>query len=295
MENNLANTIPISWFENSCGIAQNTSFEYPICKQQKTEFISISLCTEGFTKVLCNRKEIIHSKNSFLVIMDNEMIEYNKEHSPDFNHYLLLLSPDFFKIQIIKDYVTHFLYFKYHPFLETTEEETRYLTDLFKMIMKTIEQENNDGKGKRLSILFNLLFETVFQTKGYQKGINSNIEPRIEELFKQFNILLETYYKQSREVSFYADKLCISTNYLFKITKTILNVSPKTFINEVIILQAKHLLDTKKEKNVQEIAIELGFQSQSFFGKFFKQQTGMSPSDYRLYSNPDNAFTPPRK
>ena len=60
------------------------------------------------------------------------MIEYNKEHSPDFNHYLLLLSPDFFKIQIIKDYVTHFLYFKYHPFLETTEEETRYLTDLFK-------------------------------------------------------------------------------------------------------------------------------------------------------------------
>ena len=140
MENNLANTIPISWFENSCGIAQNTSFEYPICKQQKTEFISISLCTEGFTKVLCNRKEIIHSKNSFLVIMDNEMIEYNKEHSPDFNHYLLLLSPDFFKIQIIKDYVTHFLYFKYHPFLETTEEETRYLTDLFKMIMKTIEQ-----------------------------------------------------------------------------------------------------------------------------------------------------------
>lgn len=44
------------------------------------------------------------------------------------------------------------------------------------------------------------------------------------------------------------------------------------------------------EKNVQEIAIELGFQNQSFFGKFFKEQTDMSPSYYRLYSNPNNTF-----
>lgn len=295
MGNNIAYTLPINWFENSCGIAQNTSFEQPIYKQYITKFISISLCTQGYLKVYYNKKEIVLYKNTFLVLLSNAEIEYNKEHSPDFNRYFLFLSSDFFKTLKYKDYLTTFQYFKSHPLLKMSDEETGYLVDQFKIIKKTIEQKDNDEKEKILRILLNLLFETVVRTKGYQNGISRNIEPRIEELFKRFGLMLESYHKQSREVSFYADKLCISTNYLFKVTKTVLNVSPKTLINEYIILQAKHLLDTKKEKNVQEIAIELGFQSQSFFGKFFKQQTGMSPSDYRLYSNPNNAFPPPHQ
>ena len=170
-----------------------------------------------------------------------------------------------------------------------------YYVDLFLMIKKTIEQKTNKGKEKLLKILFNLLIEKIANTNSYQNRVNNKIDSRMDEIVARFAILLETYLNQSRDVSFYADKLCISTNYLYKVTKKVVNVSPKDFINNRVIVQAKYLLDTKKEKNVQEIAIELGVQSQSFFGKFFKQQTGMSPSDYRLYSNPDNAFTPPRK
>ncbi len=295
MENDIINTLPISWFEKACGIATNTSFEHPIYRDYKTEFITFSLCTKGYFKVSCNKKEIILSKNELLVIYDNQLIDYNKERSSDFNRYLIFISIDFLKSLAHGDLINLVMYFKNYYILEMTDEEMDYLVDLFKIIQKTIEQKNIEEKEKLLKILFNLLAEIITRTKSYQNIVNNNIDSRMDEIVKKFAILLETYHNQSRDVSFYADKLCITTNYLYKITKKMLNVSPKTFIDNRVIVQAKYLLDTKKDKNVQEIAIELGFQSQSFFGKFFKQQTGMSPSDYRLYSNPDNAFTPPRK
>jgi AraC-like DNA-binding protein len=287
-------TLPIIWFEKTCGIAKDANFEHPIYRNYPTKYIAFSLCTSGSFKMYCNKKEIILSKNELLVILDHEIIDYYNEHSPDFNRYFLIVSYDFLKSLSHSDTMNQGLFFKNYNLLELTDEEMEYMVDLFRMVKKTIEYKANEGrKENMLKTLFNLLREIIEYTNSYQNRVNNNIDSRMLMIVTNFGLLLETYHNQSREVSFYADKLCVSTNYLYKVTKTVLNVSPKDFINNRIILQAKYLLDTKKEKNVQEIAIELGFQSQSFFGKFFKQQTGMSPSDYRLFSNQNNEFTPP--
>lgn len=80
-------TLTINWFEKTCGIAKDTSFAQPIYRNYLTKYIVLSLCTSGSIKLYCNKKEIILSKNELLVINDNEVIDYNKEHSPDFNRY----------------------------------------------------------------------------------------------------------------------------------------------------------------------------------------------------------------
>ncbi|KAB5217038.1 helix-turn-helix domain-containing protein, partial [Bacteroides ovatus] len=50
--------------------------------------------------------------------------------------------------------------------------------------------------------------------------------------------------------------------------------------DELVILEAKALLNSSS-MNIQEIADRLNFANQSFFGKYFKHYTGMSPKEYR--------------
>ena len=197
MERNIIYTLPINWFGNSCGIAQNTSFEHPVYSNYKTEYITLSLCTKGYFKIFCNKKEIILSNNKLLVINDNELIDYNKERSSDFNRYVIFISLDFLKSLSHGDLINQIMYFKNNYILEMMDEEVDYLTDLFRMIKKTIEQKTNEGKEKLLKILFSLLIEVIARTKNYQNIVNNNIGSRMNEIIKRFALLLGTYHNQS--------------------------------------------------------------------------------------------------
>lgn len=98
--------------------------------------------------------------------------------------------------------------------------------------------------------------------------------------FKEFMRLLGENYKQERSVTFYANKLCLSSKYLTTLIKRTSGNSATWWISHFVILEAKNQLKYSS-KNVQEIAYSLNFPNQSFFGKFFKQHTGMTPCEYR--------------
>ena len=103
------------------------------------------------------------------------------------------------------------------------------------------------------------------------------------ELFDEFRQMVEAHFVESSVVSFYADRLNVSTSYLAQVTKRISGQAPKAFIDERIISEARRLL-TSTSLTVQEISYQLGFTSQAHFTKYFKKLTGLTPSDFR--SNP---------
>ena len=81
-------------------------------------------------------------------------------------------------------------------------------------------------------------------------------------------------------MSFYADKLCISTRYLSTIVRSVAHSSAKEFIDRAVILEIKMMLQST-DLSVQEIAYRLRFPDQSYLGRFFKKHTGESPTEYR--------------
>ena len=103
---------------------------------------------------------------------------------------------------------------------------------------------------------------------------------RQTELFHRFASLLHEHCSQEREVSFYADKLCISTRYLSTIVHNIAHTSAKRFIDHAVILEIKMMLQST-DLSVQEIAYRMKFPDQSYLGRFFKKHTGESPTEYR--------------
>lgn len=103
---------------------------------------------------------------------------------------------------------------------------------------------------------------------------------RSETICRDFLLLVSKHHKEQHTVKFYADRLCLSSKHLALTIKTVMGQSASKVINSFIIQQAKSLL-RYTDKTVQEIGYELNFSTQSFFGKYFKQHTGMSPGEYR--------------
>lgn len=109
---------------------------------------------------------------------------------------------------------------------------------------------------------------------------HSSLNGRCGELHRQFMDLLEIHGSKYADVSFYAEKLNVSSRYLAQVTKRTAGKAPKSIIDEQLIRTLEIKLHTST-KTVQEIAFDCGFSSQAHFTKFFKKMTGVSPSVYR--------------
>jgi len=131
------------------------------------------------------------------------------------------------------------------------------------------------------------LVQSMFFDMAHYAQLNKKIEmttARVSNtqntLIEKFFLLIKKHFQTHRNVSFYADKLCISSRYLSSLTQNEVKKSPKTIINEFLTLEIKDML---METNIpiQQIAENFHFSDQSAFGRYFKNQTGVSPMEFR--------------
>ena len=118
--------------------------------------------------------------------------------------------------------------------------------------------------------------------KRYGKGVPSHHTEmsRSDEIMKDFAELLVKHVHKETSVEFYAEKLCISKQYLSLIVKDKTRVTIGTIISAMRAEAAARLLRDPKN-TIQQVAEELSFADQSSFGKFFKKHSGLSPLKYR--------------
>lgn len=104
---------------------------------------------------------------------------------------------------------------------------------------------------------------------------------RAAEYFSRFMKLLSLHYKQERRVDYYADRLCVTPKYLAAVIKGVSGKTPGKWIDEAVMREVNFLLKNTNTP-IKEIAYQLNFANVSFFGKFFKRYSGMSPQRYRM-------------
>ena len=135
-----------------------------------------------------------------------------------------------------------------------------------------------------------LYFISVMQLRAfymlYQVMLRRNqievdsFKSRGDELFFRFRQLLAEHYRESRSVTFYADKLCITTRYLTDIVQQHYGRSPKDAIDIYTVMQIR--LDLlQSDVTLSELANKYHFSSPSFFSDYFRRNAGCSPQDYR--------------
>ena len=114
-----------------------------------------------------------------------------------------------------------------------------------------------------------------------QKEVKLSKGSRHEEYFHRFMRILAQNYMQERSVGFYASEMNLTPKYLTTIIRQTSGRTAISWIDDYVILEAKNLLKYST-MSIQEIAYYLNFPNQSFFGKYFKNHTGMTPTAYRI-------------
>ena len=134
-----------------------------------------------------------------------------------------------------------------------------------------------------------VLYEILIVYSKYRVFIPVKLN-RQEELTTNFLNLLSENFKNEKRVQHYAKQLFVTSRHLSQVVKTVTGKTAGEIIDEMVINEAKVLLSSHV-MNVSQVADELKFSDQSFFGKFFKKYTGTSPSVYK--SNSTVAVNPP--
>lgn len=129
-------------------------------------------------------------------------------------------------------------------------------------------------------VIFPIVSALINEILSYSNNNDQEFHSHQETLYKKFIECLSSNKEGKNTVNFYAEKLCVTPQYLSKVVSSVSCKTAKYWINRAIITQAKiHLKD--KNKSIAEIADLLDFPNVSFFCRFFKRETGLTPTQYR--------------
>lgn len=126
----------------------------------------------------------------------------------------------------------------------------------------------------------NILFITIARQSPSPTKIASETKLYKQERLEELQYLLGKYILTKKQVTDYAEMLSMTPYQLNAITKGLLKKTVSELINEHIILEAKRLL-VGTVNQVNQIANELGYDDPSYFIRFFKKQTGLTPEAFR--------------
>lgn len=146
-------------------------------------------------------------------------------------------------------------------------------------ILNIIKEEYSQTKESNILLLRTLL--KAFLLKLMKSSEQQLISPDVDEKrVYHFLSLLENHFTTEKSVSFYAEKLSLSSKRLNQILKGKVGKTISQLLQERLLIEAKHLLFVGKN-NIKEISFSLGFEDPSYFSRFFKKMTKLSPEEFR--------------
>lgn len=165
-----------------------------------------------------------------------------------------------------------------HPVVSIPEETLPEYIELGKSLQDILKMSDNPYATQALLFeVVGFIFKTVY--KCYEP-YRDEIVSRQGRMSDRFLKLVQENFRSERFLGFYASRMEVTPKHLSRTVKAQTGYTAVEWIERFVILEAKVLLKSSN-LNIQQIADELNFPSQSFFGKYFKKLTGMSPKEFR--------------
>ena len=240
------------------------------------------LITQGTIEVSIDYITHEIGSNTLLMITPEHIIQFLHQ-SSDVKGRILVVSRSFLDILPNKNSSSalQYMYVRKNPCMSLEQEDIELLNILFDVVQIKLDLKKHNFHKEVLQVsLWALLLEIGNLLFDKQENATVKALTRKEELFQEFLKILLEHVKEEHRVTFYAEKLFITPQYLSSILKELSGKPANKWIDDALILEAKLLLKAP-QATVQEVADKLHFSDQSTFGKFFKKQVGLSPMEYR--------------
>ena len=250
--------------------------QYP-CRLKAEIFV---LCMGGTLEATINLTDYTIRENDFITLSPGSIIQINKIEGK-LKLYFMVFSSKFIEgISKTKSIIDLIYITKSHPILSLPKEFACIYEEFFTLMMKVYYKEHSPYNPEILKcMLLSILYR--LSDMYHERPIRSETAlSRSEEICKTFSHLVIQHYTTERNILYYAKQMNITPTHLSNTVKHVTGKTVMDIISEVVIVDAKAQL---KSTNIpiHEISDSLNFPNVSFFGKYFKRLTGMSPQQYR--------------
>lgn len=247
----------------------------------QTDMVFLALCTRGSVLFKIDGQSFKAGRGSLVLVAPGRMvqIEYLKENS---NGIGIGITQNLLKNAIVEysNLWSLLLEAQKQPHVRILPSEARLIENLHAQLLETAHLPERPFKTEML--------QSLMQAAIYQIAmiVNSCMEVRPLDNIREFNLYFRftqsvtQNFRKSRRVDFYADLLCVSPKYLSAAVKTMSGKTANRWIDEYVTVEARNLLRISTN-SIRQVSDYLNFPDASFFTKFFKRNTGMTPKEFR--------------
>lgn len=238
-------------------------------------------CLKGKATLYINGNSYMLSPNALLICHPNILLEHSIS-SGDFEFRCVGVVPKYInQLSVIAGYNWDVkLGIEKKPVVYLTSNDIALLNSHYDFLLMKLQETGKHHKESIDTFAQSFLFVIYDILERFVTEVDSPKFTSAEYLFKEFVDLVEVMHSQERKVSFYANKLHVSSKYLSSVCKEVTGFSAYSFVNQYIVKDMKYLL-TETRKSIKEISVELNFDNLSFFGKYARRYLGVSPRKYR--------------
>lgn len=269
----------ISIYDNYSGADRDFNFfhidgEYKIC-----DSLLAIICLRGRARFRIRLRDYEIRRGSYLLIGANDPF-YIAEKSEDFRIDVVRAGDSIFDLSyddILKQRLEKLIIQKPTNIINNKK---LLMFHIIHSYLKVMIKERHDFY--RDMIIFEYIKIFLYEACHILDDTQSEGTPKSKErnITGHFFQLVENGYKENRKVDSYAEKIGISAKHLAYVIKKTTGKYPSEWLENYVLLEAKKLL-RNTDLSIQEISYDLNFSTPSHFGKFFKNQTGMTPKEFR--------------
>ena len=226
----------------------------------------VMMVTQGWVRVVINLEEQRLERQSLIVLVPDSIFE------------ILEWSSDFDMQAFTFKHLPIFTSMSHHTILTLDDDEWLLVSEYVRLIWHEVQRR--PLLPETITHLQTALLLELKRIADREESRWQHSASRQDKTFHKFLALVNQYGLRERKIEFYADKLCVTPNHLGAVIKRASGLTVMQWINRHAIQKAKVLL-RYSDLPVWEVAERMNFANPSFFSKFFKGETGMTPGEYR--------------
>lgn len=246
----------------------------------KIKFTMLMFCVKGKMEVQLNLSRLTLNAGEMLIVFEGA-VAMGLEMDPGIQLFIIGFtqnSADFHPHSRMG--ISVFSNLKRSPLVKLTETELNEIHSIYRVMKSRMAMPGFTAKDDLAWSGLEMIACVISDKVQRQSEEITGALTRKQLIVRNFIRLVGQSAYLHRDISYYARELCISAKYLGQIVSAETGESPREWICRQVVLEAKALLDDPT-LTVQQVSETLHFPNQSFFGTFFRNNTGLSPKAYR--------------
>ncbi len=257
-----------------------------ICPDGMMKNGAILLCRKGTAEILVNYKPFSMPEESVMTLFPGDLVT-TSDKSSDFSLDALAFSPSILREASLDLEQTVYSSLREDRCRGGSPIVSRIVSCMFGLLEAYFRQPDCMCLGRLVTCQLKAFFigfhDYLIRFPGQAPPPEGSKRKRT--LFDFFMRTLEQDYRKSRDVGYYAERLNITPKYLNLISRGVAGHNAKAIIDHYVILKLKIDL-SESDRSLKQIVWDYNFSDASFFTRYFKLHTGMTPLAYRKANYP---------